>query len=172
MTIRDDKLRFSKIYEDQSDVLFRFCHVRVSDRERALDITQETLTRLWSFMAEGKPIENPRALIFRIARNLIIDWYRKSKSLSLEGLSQEDGKDFDPADERAQRDVELGAETRAALDMVESLSDQYREVIYFRYVEDLSPSEIGKILGLSPNVVSVRLTRGLDALRKLMDIET
>ena len=54
--------------------------------------------------------------------------------------------------------------------MLESLEPQYREVIYFRYVEDLPPKEIGEILKLNANTVSVRLTRGMEALRKLMGI--
>ena len=171
MSIDDDKKWFTDIYNRESDLLFRFCLLRVSDRERALDITQEAFTRLWSSLVGGKNIENPRALVFVIARNLIIDWYRRKKSISLEGLTRKDeGREFDPPDERATLEIEIGVDARRALEMLESLESQYREVIYFRFVEDLEPREIAEILEVNVNTVSVRLTRGLEALRKLMGI--
>ncbi len=171
MSIDADKKRFSDIYNQESDLLFRFCLLRVSDRERALDITQEAFTRLWSSVASGKPIENPRALVFVIARNLIIDWYRRKKSISIERLTRGDeDREFDPPDERATLEIEMSVEAKHALEMLESLEPQYREVIYFRFVEDLQPREIAEILEVNVNTVSVRLTRGMEALRRLMGI--
>ncbi|MEK7176704.1 MAG: RNA polymerase sigma factor [Patescibacteria group bacterium] len=171
MSISDDKKRFSDIYNKESDALFRFCLLRVSDREKAIDITQEAFTRLWSSISSGKPVENPRALVFVIARNLIIDWYRRTKSVSLEGLNGGDEeREFDPPDEKATLEIETSVDAKRALEMIESLESQYREVIYFRFVEDLQPREIAEILEINVNTVSVRLTRGLEALRKLMGI--
>ena len=113
MSIDDDKKRFSDIYNQESDALFRFCMLRVSDREKALDITQEAFTRLWSSISSGKSIENPRALVFVIARNLIIDWYRRTKSISLESLTQEDGeKEFDAPDQKATLEIETSANAK------------------------------------------------------------
>ncbi len=50
--------KFEKIYEKESDAVFRFCLFRVSDREQALDITQETFLRLWQSLSDGKEILN------------------------------------------------------------------------------------------------------------------
>ena len=172
MSISDDKKRFTEIYNQESDSLFRFCVLRVSDRERALDITQEAFTRLWSSISLGKKTENPRALLFVIARNLIIDWYRRIKAVSLEGLSggYED-REFDAPDPRATLDmIDISVDAKRALEMLGTLEPQYREVMYFRYVEDLPPKDIAEILKLNANTVSVRLTRGVEALRKLMGI--
>ena len=171
MSIDDDKKRFTDIYNRESDSLFRFCLLRVSDREKALDLTQEAFNRLWSSMVIGKTIENPRALLYRVARNLIIDWYRKTKSLSLESLLGEgEDREFDPPDERATLEIEINADSRRALSVLDKLELGYREVIYLRYVEDLSPKDIAEVLGLNANTVSIRITRGLAALRKLIGI--
>lgn len=172
MSIDHDKKRFSEIYEQESDSLFRFCLLRVSDRERALDLTQEAFARLWNSMVFGKKVENPRALLFVVARNLIIDWYRRIKPVSIEGLSREDGEiEFDFPDERATVEIEISSDARRALLLVNKLEPHYREVIYLRYVEDLQPKDIAKILKINPNTVSVRLTRGMEALRKIMGIK-
>ena len=172
MSISDDKKRFTDIYNRESDTLFRFCLVRISDRERALDITQEAFTRLWSSLSMGKEVKNPRALLFVIARNLIIDWYRRIKSVSLESLSGgDDDKRFDPLDPEATLSIETSADANHVLAMLDKLEPQYREVIYFRYVEDLPPKDIALILELNANTVSVRLTRAMEALKKLMGIK-
>lgn len=171
MSISDNKKCFSDIYNKESDAVFRFCLLRVSDRERALDITQEAFTRLWSSLVSGKEVENPRALVFVTARNLIIDWYRRTKSVSLEGLSVNEDKPFDIPDEKSVREMELSSDAKRVLALVEKLESQYREVIFLRFVSDLEPRDIAEILGLNANTVSVRLSRGMEALRQLMGIE-
>ncbi|MDP3763365.1 MAG: RNA polymerase sigma factor [bacterium] len=172
MSIDDDKKRFTEIYNRESNSLFRFCLLRVSDRERALDLTQETFTRLWSTISLGKEVDNPRALLYVVARNLIIDWYRRVKSVSLENLSKvDDDREFDVPDEKSTLQIELDADSRQALAMLEKLEPQYKEVIYLRYVSDLSPKDIAEVMNLNANTVSIRITRGLEVLRKLMGIK-
>ena len=144
MSIDDDKKRFTDIYNRELDALFRFCLVRVSDREKALDITQEAFTRLWKSVSSGKVVENPRALLYVMARHLIIDWYRRIKSVSLEGMSGDDeDREFDPPDLNATIEIETNADANRVLGMLNSLDPQYREVMYFRYVEDPPPEDIG-----------------------------
>ena len=75
--------KFELIYRDKSDNIFRFCLIKVSDRDQALDITQETFLRLWQSLQSKEEIRNEKAFLFTIARRLIIDWYRKKKSLSI-----------------------------------------------------------------------------------------
>jgi RNA polymerase sigma factor (sigma-70 family) len=165
-----DSKRFTAIYKQEVNTLFRFCLLRVTDREKAMDLTQETFTRLWNTMLSGKDIENPRALLYVVMRNLIIDWYRRVKAVSLEGLSSDDEREFDPEDTRAASEIEISSDARRALEMLNHLEPQYREVIYFRYVEGLSPKDIALIMNSNPNTISVRLTRGMEALKKLMGI--
>jgi len=174
MTIDADKKFFTDIYNRESDSLFRFCFIRVSDRERALDLTQESFARLWSAVAMGRVMEHPRAFLFTVARRLIIDWYRKTKPVSLESMAREDGEnrgeEFDVPDEKITLDIEMSADAKRALEMLNNLAPQYREVIYLRYMEGFSPKDIAEILRLNVNVVSVRITRGMESLRKLMGI--
>ena len=75
---------FKAIYEESSDMIFRFCVVRVSDREQALDIVQETYMRLWKTMQNGESVDNIKAFLFTVAHRLIIDWYRKKLKIPIE----------------------------------------------------------------------------------------
>lgn len=159
---------FEKIYESESDAIFRFCLVRVSNREQALDITQETFLRLWKSLSKKENILNDKAFLFTIAHRLIIDWYRKKKSLSFDRmfLNEKEGEN-DILDETTRDILGLGAEGRYLLDKINELDLTHRDPVYLRFVEDLSPGEIGEILGISANAASVRINRGIAELRKI-----
>jgi RNA polymerase sigma-70 factor, ECF subfamily len=159
---------FENIYKAESDAIFRFCFVRVSNRDQALDITQETFLRLWQSLSNGKEILNNRAFLFTVAHRLIIDWYRKKKSFSLDqmlGRGDEEPK-YDVPDEREGDSVLGGAEGRYLLGKINELSPTHRDPMYLRFVEGLSPPEIGEILGISANAASVRVNRALKELRR------
>lgn len=159
---------FMAIYTDHSDTIFRFCCIRVSDRDEALDITQDVFSRLWQSMLDGNNIEYPRTFLFTVTRNRIIDWYRKKKSLSLESLADRDTDEpYEPIADDAETSLRMGAEGRFLVDQIKRLSSGYRDVVYLRFVEGLPPGDIAKIIGASVNATSVRITRGLDELRKL-----
>lgn len=167
--MKSDTLKqFEQTYKATADMVFRFCLVKVSDREVAVDLTQETFTRLFETMQRGIAIDHPKAWLFRITRNLVIDWYRKKKSLSLEKMMEEDDAVWEPTDEKSHRDIEHSAEARMVVAAFETLEEDFRDVLHLRYVEDLEPREIALMLGLTANLVSVRLTRGMNELRKIM----
>jgi len=84
---------FGEVYSRESDAIFRFCLLRTSDREVALDFTQDTFMRFWNSLVLEKEIKNHRTFLFTIARNVVIDWYRKKKAFSLETLMEGNGED-------------------------------------------------------------------------------
>jgi RNA polymerase sigma-70 factor (ECF subfamily) len=172
MEINDKKTEFSLIYKKEADFVFRYILLRVANREEAIDILQETFTKFWQAFSEGTSIGHPRAFIFTIARNEIIDWYRKKKPASLEAMAEqnEDGI-FEIKDEKMHEDIALSAEASVVMKAVGKISPQNREAIYLRFVEDLSPTEIADILHATPNAISIRLNRGLQELRDHLRIE-
>lgn len=173
---------FQSVFDTQTDAIFRFCLVRVSDREQALDLTQETFTRFWQSLQQGKKISNSRAFLFMVARRLIIDWYRKKKAVSLDGMINESENDAEASwssgeyhliDEKGYARLGLQAEGRYLLSQIEKLATADRDIIYMRFVEDLSTTEISEVMDISVNAVSVRINRSLEKLRNLTgyDIE-
>lgn len=165
--MKEIKQNFERIYSDESDAIFRFCLTRVSNREQALDITQETFLRLWQSLTAQKEILNNRAFLFTVAHRLIIDWYRKKKSISLESIMYKEGEsESNIVDEKTVNSLGMHAEGRHLLEKIDELGPTYRDPLYLHFVEDLSPGEIGHILGISANATSVRINRGLAELRK------
>ena len=157
---------FLVAYEAHSDILFRHCLLRVRDRDVARDIVQEAFSRTWLYMAQGKKIDYIRAFLFRIANNLIVDGSRKKKMSSLDALMDDDG--YEPKDESIREPIDTPA-LKKALALLDQLDESYRSVITMRFMEELTPKEIARALGVTENVVSVRLHRGIEKLKKLME---
>ncbi len=153
---------FLEAYETHNDAIFRYCLFQTSNREKAIDITQDTFSKVWEYMALGNTIDNMRAFLYKTAKNLIIDGRRKKKTTSLDDLL-DDGFDT-PFDDRDEHMARLDGEK--AIAMLEELGDTYRECLTLKYVEDLSISEIAETLGESENTVSVRIHRGLEKLKQ------
>ncbi len=166
--------KFKDAFERYSDELFRHCSMRTSDRERAQELTQDAFMRTWDYVRKGGEVRELRPFLYQTLRNLIIDEYRKAKTHSLDSmlehaesgameamLPQDDTNTIEAAMERL--------DAKQALRRVDELPELYREVILLRYVEGLSPKEIGSIVEESENVVSVRIHRALKKLRDLLE---
>ena len=155
---------FLSAHEEHADALFRHCVIRIRDKELAADIVQETFTKTWDYLAKGKKIEHIKAFLFRVANNLIVDFSRRKKSSSLDSMIDEDG--FEAIDESLKDPAEIG-DAREAMKLLSKLEELYRVAISMRYVDGLSPREISQILRVSENVVSVRIHRGIERLKKM-----
>lgn len=174
--MKDIEQLFREAFERHADELFRHASLRLPDRDRALELTQECFLRAWQYVGRGEEIREMRPFLFRTLRNLIIDEYRKAKSFSLDAMMEDDdGGTIESDLLRDDTDELEGAVARfdgsRAIAAIQALPDLYREVIAMRYVDDLSISEIAGSIGESENVVSVRLHRGLKKLRTLLESE-
>jgi RNA polymerase sigma-70 factor (ECF subfamily) len=166
-----DTKKFTEIYDREADALFRYCFFRINDREKAIDMVQDIFVELWKVLHTGEKIKRERPYLFTLAHNRVIDWYRKKKSESLDALLENENtaRPFDYADEHAHADIIVSAEAKRVLTAIEFLDPTYRDVLYLRFAEDLSPQEIAKVIGSTASIVSVRITRGLEKLREQFD---
>ncbi len=152
-------------HEAWAEAIFRHLFFRLSDRERALELVQEVFLRVWQTLVRGERVENMRAFLYRIAHNLIIDEYRKTKSSSLEALNEETG--FEPVG-GDENDLVAELERVEIIAQLHQVPTPYREALVYRYVDDLPVKEIATLLGETENVISVRIHRGLGKLRQLI----
>ncbi len=156
---------FMEAFNAYSDAIFRFCVVKVSNRELAEDMTQEVFTRYWQYVRDEKEITNPRAFLYTIAHNLAKDWYKKKKSVSLD-VQLEAGMAL-PGREVGQ---DVLSEYGAVLEAISDMEEWDKEVLMLRYVEGLEPKQIAEIIGETANNVSVRLNRAMTRLKEKMHV--
>lgn len=160
----ETKAYFLRTYDTYADDIFRFCYMKVSNREIAEDLSQEVFTRFWQALREGTVLRSDRALLYTIARNLVIDWYRKKKETSLDFILEQ-GIEFGGTDDT---DVTQDAEVAEALRAVHGLDAVSRDALVLRFVNGLSPKEIAALTGESANAVSVRINRALKKVRSVL----
>ncbi len=155
---------FLKLYDEQADGVFRFAYFKLLDRDRAEEVTQEAFVRTWEYLRSGKTVDNQRAFVYRVANNIIVDQFRKKRELSLDAL-RDDGFDagFEPLAGAA-----LEMDAAAVRKVIDRLDPKYRDPILLRHVNGISVKEIAAILGVSENVASVRIHRGIEKLRLLI----
>ncbi len=163
--------KFFDSYNAYSDEIFRFALFKLSDREKATDLVQEIFMKTWVFISKGGKIDNMRAFLYKTAGNTIIDEYRKQsrredKNESLETLSEEFGYDpgFDDTDSLIDK-----MDGKQAMELIKELPEIYSEVLFLRYAESKSISEIAEIVGRTDNAVSVQINRGIKKLKEIIN---
>jgi RNA polymerase sigma-70 factor (ECF subfamily) len=170
--VGDHETRFLKAFDEYNDALFRHAFLRVSDREKAVDLVHDTFAKVWSYLRGGYQIDSFRPFLYKVLNNLIIDEYRRRKEASLEQLLEQEGVDEGSFDELSESSAEQLAATidgKIAFELLRELPEQYREVIIYRFVDQLGPREISELIEESENVVSVRIYRGLKLLRQKIE---
>lgn len=156
--------KFLESYELYADAIFRHCLFKGATREQAKDFTQETFMKVWNYLKEGKEVQNMKAFLYRVAGNLIIDESRKKKAESLDKMMEE-SPNYEPSDDN-QKTLEELALKKQVLETIEKLEPEDREILTYRFIDDLEPKEIAEILHISANYVSVKITRAAKELEK------
>jgi RNA polymerase sigma-70 factor (ECF subfamily) len=164
--LNNEEQAFTRAYDQYADAIFRHCYFKTSNQELAKDLTQQTFLQAWAYTQNGKSVREWRAFLYRLANNLVIDWYRRKKADSLDQLLEEG---FSPETTDAHEEPTLLAEFNLALKLLDQLEPADRDLMVWRYVEDLSIREIADLLGERGNTVSVRLHRATKKITRLIN---
>lgn len=133
------------------------------------DLVQDTFIKTWKYLVRGGKIDMMKAFLYHVLNNLIIDEYRKHKTISLDNLLE---KGFEPKIDDSSKRLMNILDGKAAMIFIERLPDMYKKVMRMRYIQELSISEISLITGQSKNAITVQLHRGLEKLRVLYYLNT
>lgn len=163
---------YLEAFEAYSDLLFRHAFFRLSNRDRALELTQEAFLKAWDYVQGGGEVQQYKSFLYRILNNLIIDEYRKSKQSSLDEMLENDTGELERRmSDGSVRETEENLDQESLLEEIRTripeLPDTYREAVTMRYIDGFTPKEIAGMIGVTENVVSVRLHRGVLKLKAL-----
>lgn len=156
------KQKVNNWYHAYSNDLYKYVLLMIGDRDQAKDILQDTFLRAYDKM-ESFHGDNARSWLFRIARNITIDYIRKKKPIAyfIDSASLIIATDKNP-----EQIMELNQAERDLHNALNNIKRTYRDVIILRKIKEFSLSESSHILGWTENKVKVTLFRGLKALRK------
>lgn len=154
---------FTEIYDLYQHAIYHYCLRKCRDPELGKDLTQETFLRFFLCLQRDEKILLSRAFLYRIAHNLIIDYVRKKKEASLDQLVE---NGFEPSIDHWEQSYSR-LDSDKPIKMLMNLQRPYRKVLHQRFILGLPPAEIAKLSGEeSSNAISVRIFRGLKALRR------
>jgi len=160
-----DPAAFARIYERHQPAVYRYVYYRVGDAATAEDLTGEVFVRVVEkidrFAYRGRPL---LSWLYTIARNAVIDYQRRAGltvMLPLDERLVAEGEDVEEAAER-----ELTRRRLAAA--LGHLTEDQRQVILLKFVEEMSNEEVARTLGKSIGAVKALQHRALASLQRVL----
>lgn len=158
------KKLFDSLYDNYADTIFRYCFFKTGDREVAKDLTQDVFVKVFKYIVNGEEIKNEKPFLYAIAKNVVIDFWRKKKTVNESELPE--GFMYNVS---TPSNAETLAEYQIFLSTLDKLSPSDREVIILRYVEDMSSKDMAELLGERENTILVRISRATAKLKEISE---
>lgn len=160
-----DSELMSALHDEHAGALFGFVSRYVDDPGQAEDAVQETLLRAWKHLDRlDTAAGNPRAYLFTIARNVLTDRWRATRSRP-QLVHDEPALESVPAVD----DIERAVESLLVADALRRLSAEHRQVVEQMYFQGRSVAEAAAQLGIPPGTVKSRSYYAVRALRSAFD---
>ena len=169
---RRDPDLLDRLIEQYQHRLLRYLVYLSGNRELAEDLFQETWIRVLERGHQYDGRHEFSTWLYAVARNLTIDYLRKNKPVSLDGLmDDEQHAPLEPADTRpmAWEVVQQHEQAERIGAALVSIPVEYRETVVLRFQEGLALDEIATVTGAPLGTVKSRLYRGLTMLMSRLE---
>ncbi len=163
---RGEVRSFDLLYTEYVAQIYRFVALKVGTKHEAEDLTHEVflsaLTNIRSYKRTGSPFSS---WLYQIARNKVIDYYRTKKShVALDAMDP----DSFGEDSGLPETLDIAFQTEKVRTAIRKLPEEHQTILILRFVEDLSPREIAKIIKKSEGTIRVAQHRALEHLKQLL----
>ena len=170
---KKDELAFSEFYDKNIDDIYRFIYFKIGKKDEASDLSSLVFLKTWEYIQKDKikNSETLRALVYKIARNVIVDYYRNRRPENL-SLDDENNK-IDVVNENYSLELEISVKDdyeKLMLKVME-LKNEHREILVMRFINELSLEEIASVTGKKKINIRVMLHRAIKALKEMMGEE-
>ena len=160
---------FVEIVKDYKDGLMLYINGYVKNIYTAEELMQDTFVRLVEKRPRFSPKYSFKTWLYTIGRNLAIDYLRKSSrhnTRSIDDLSTEIGGDMSVEREYLKKEEKL-----LILKEIDSMREEYRQILYLHFFEGLSNSEIAKVMKKNSRQVENLLYRSKHILKEMLEKE-
>ncbi|MBN1487110.1 MAG: sigma-70 family RNA polymerase sigma factor [Anaerolineae bacterium] len=162
-----DKEAIGELYDLYSELIYAYIYRRTSHSQVAEDLTSEVFIRVLQAIHSEKFWKTSfRAWLYRIAHNLVIDYYRQhngKESVHIDDLPLETTNDDNP------EKVQVVNSNLANLSQaIEQLTELQKQVIVLRFGEGLSSAEVAEIMEKSVGAIEGLQHRALAALKRIL----
>lgn len=165
-----DEAALAQVYDEYAPALYRYVYRRTGHQETAQDIVSQTFQRfLTSLKHGGGPTEHLSGWLYRVAHNLVVDFYRRQSARQPEGppvtLDNVPEPAVSPHAEATVVQKEQVARVRRAL---QSLTPLQQQVIVLRFLEEKSLKEVAQIVERTVGAVKGLQHRGVQTLQHIL----
>ena len=165
------ELEFARLFEEYSAPIYNYVLRMVADADRAADITQDTFIKAYRKLDTVTDAASTRSWLYRIATNTAIDDMRRRRMVTPMG---DDAPTYaNRPDNRPGPEAQVLASTldervqRALL----TLRPNHRQCLLLSDLEDMSPQQIGEVMGISYAAVRTLLCRARGEMRRALSAE-
>ena len=150
--------------------LLNFCAQALKDRDAAADVVQETYARVIA-LSRSQIVTEPRALLYRVARNLLTDQHRRETLRLHDSLDTLNELEHPHAPQMCQPEQALDTRQQALamLDVINKLPERCREAFVLNRFDGLSHQEVADQMGISRNMVAQHVIRAVLACKACDD---
>ena len=153
------------LFEEYYDKVVRYIYVRISDQPEAEDLAGEVFLKALKSMGSYRgTVAQLRFWIFKIARNIVIDHYRRKGMRKTVNIDDVEITDHSDVEELAERRLQIGQLEKA----LKQLTGAQQEVIGLRFFAGLSSAETAQVMGKSSGAVREMQCDAIRKLRTLM----
>ena len=156
---------FETVYEKYFSDIYNFIYAQLLHRERTEDLVSDIFIKAMANYDRYDPERaSVRTWLTNIARNALIDEYRKSSIRNHASLDDENNNLTEPSYEDEYQ-VLKDAENQEVYEILSHLKDSERELIGLIYFQNMKNEQVGEILGINAKAVSERHRRVLAKCR-------
>ncbi|MBR6796582.1 MAG: RNA polymerase sigma factor [Clostridia bacterium] len=162
--VADKNKLLETAYDKYADMLYRVALSQLQSADDAQDAVQDVFVKYINTAPSFNDAEHERAWLIRVTVNTCHDAMRKRKRRSYVSL--------DDVAEISEQDS--GFDAVGAVGVMRALAElpeKHRTVIVLHHLEGFSVEKVAQMLGLSVSATKMRLSRGRDALKKIMGKE-
>jgi RNA polymerase sigma-70 factor (ECF subfamily) len=161
---------FDDVYRDHADAVYRFCVSQLRDPEVAADIAGDVFASAFTAYERVHPdAAGVRTWLFRIARNAVIDQYRREgRRRSLLARLGRDRQFPSTVEDSAEQRTDL----RSICAAIERLRERDRQLVGLRVAGGLSFAEIAVVLGMREGAAKMATHRALERIRAMLREQT
>ncbi len=165
-----DQVAFEELYDKNVDDIYRFIYFKIGKKDDANDLSSLVFLKTWEHIQKNKVSHNEtlRALIYKIARNVVVDYYREHRPDNI-SIDDENNRIDIASDDSLENDVSIKTDYDQLMISVMGLKNEYREILIMRFVNELSLDEIADITGKKKINVRVILHRAITALQEMTE---
>src|SRR5438477_12651015 len=164
---------YTMIVNRYKDKLVNFIYRYVGNQDDCEDIVQDALIKVYVSKHLYREVAKFSTWVYTIAINLAktkVIKKQKYKTFSINSAYEEEDKDFDIPDQGFLPDVDANSkfQEQHIQNALNSINENYRELIILRDVEDFSYEEICDMTGLPMVIVKSRINRGREKVQELL----